>query len=336
MEVSRVCRLVEGKGHDRTFVANLPRSVDTYLLAVADGLTSENGGAASQWVVDALDSIVRNSESGSLTARTVFDALSQALHRDQIRGGLAESHTTLTCGIISAVESSEHLRFDFFAVGDSPVWKIVPARGEGLKFQAFMVYTGPVPGHQSHVYATVNLGAGSVDGSVYFGAVEVGPGESLLLASDGIPDTRIIWDDQDPKHNKKSPQLGLRLLDPKPLGDNVLAGLLKAYDKRGLLIDDDASLIVVRALVNRQADSEIDPRASEAADGAVACAIASPTAGSEQQEQITSEIAMFWFSVNMRGRFSPKGRKIPPFGRGFSRHEDLSVRFVCCGCSGRR
>ena len=28
------------------------------------------------------------------------------------------------------------------------------------------------------------------------------------------------------------------------------------------------------------------------------------------------------------GKFSPKGREIPPFGRGFSRHEDLSVRCV--------
>jgi hypothetical protein len=39
---------------------------------------------------------------------------------------------------------------------------------------------------------------------------------------------------------------------------------------------------------------------------------------------------VFWFSVKMRERISPKGRKIPPFGRGFSRHKDLSVR---CGFS---
>jgi len=45
---------------------------------------------------------------------------------------------------------------------------------------------------------------------------------------------------------------------------------------------------------------------------------------------------MFWFSVKMRGSVSPKGRKIPPFGRGFSRHEDLSVRCVSFGLSGRR
>jgi hypothetical protein len=43
---------------------------------------------------------------------------------------------------------------------------------------------------------------------------------------------------------------------------------------------------------------------------------------------------VFWFSVKLRGSFSPKER-IPPFGRGFSRHEDLSVRCAFC-FSGRR
>jgi hypothetical protein len=34
--------------------------------------------------------------------------------------------------------------------------------------------------------------------------------------------------------------------------------------------------------------------------------------------------SMFWFSVKMRGKSSRRG-KIPPFGRGFSRHEDLPI-----------
>jgi hypothetical protein len=56
----------------------------------------------------------------------------------------------------------------------------------------------------------------------------------------------------------------------------------------------------------------------------------------ERKEAVASHLArftglpVFWFSVKMRERISPKGRKIPPFGRGFSRHKDLSVR---CGFS---
>ena len=38
-------------------------------------------------------------------------------------------------------------------------------------------------------------------------------------------------------------------------------------------------------------------------------------------------VILFWFSVKLRRDISPK-EKIPPFGRGFSRHKDLSVRCV--------
>src|SRR5437588_12193920 len=118
IEVSRVCRLIEGKGHDRIFVAGLPGSVERYILAVADGLTSENGGIASQWVVDALEQIVGNCDLTGLTARTLFNSISHALGRDQ---GLPDSHTTLTCGIVSSARQySQHLHFEFFAVGASP------------------------------------------------------------------------------------------------------------------------------------------------------------------------------------------------------------------------
>jgi len=243
-------------------------------------------------VVNALEAIVGSEQSRGLTAKTIFDALSTTLQRDQARGGLPNSHTTVTCGIVTLTYNCDHLRFDFFAVGDSPVWKIVPARGEGLNFQAFTVYMGPVPAHQSHVYATVDLQAGSIQGSVYFGSVEIGPGESLIVASDGIPDTRIIWDDQDPKRNRTSPKLGLRLLNPKPLDNNVLAGILKAYDQRGLLIDDDASLIVVRALVNRQAESEIlAGEARDMADVEALRAATAPDRSPDHLERITAEVA---------------------------------------------
>jgi len=45
-----------------------------------------------------------------------------------------------------------------------------------------------------------------------------------------------------------------------------------------------------------------------------------------------SYVELCWFSVKMRRESRRRGR-IPPFGRGFSRHEDLSNR---CGGAGRR
>ena len=157
-----------------------------------------------------------------------------------------QSHTTLSCGVVSAAEGT--LKFDFFAIGDSPIWKVVSNRSEELDFQGFVVYSGPFPGEQEQVYSTLNLKGGSIDGAVYFGSVDIGPREVLVLVSDGIPDVRFFWDDQDPKRNKASPKIGLRLLDPAPLDDETLARLVVAYDQNYLLIDDDASLVVVRAV----------------------------------------------------------------------------------------
>jgi hypothetical protein len=36
-----------------------------------------------------------------------------------------------------------------------------------------------------------------------------------------------------------------------------------------------------------------------------------------------SKLALFWFSVKLRREEAAEG-EIPPYGRGFSRHEDLS------------
>jgi hypothetical protein len=57
IEVSKTCRWVNGKGHDRVLAVKAAGCDDTYIVAVAHGLTTENGGDAAQWVVDALRQI---------------------------------------------------------------------------------------------------------------------------------------------------------------------------------------------------------------------------------------------------------------------------------------
>lgn len=250
LEVSKACRLVEGKGHDRVVAVRMGAHEGTYLTAVADGLTSEDGGSAAQWAVDTLARIAgRDGRDRSPDAREVFNELSRHLADDARTAQLPDSHTTLTCGIVQQVDESRFL-FDFFGIGDSPVWKLVQPMGSGLDFQAFVVYGGPIPGEQGRVYSTLNLRNGSVDGSVYFGSASISKGEVLVLTSDGVPDVRIIWDDQDPKRGKFSPKLGLRLLNQESVDHSLLGDMVAAYDKMHLLVDDDASLVVVR-LVQR-------------------------------------------------------------------------------------
>ena len=261
LEVSSVCRLVPSKGHDRVLAVTIKGHHGAYLAAVADGLTSENGGSAAEWAVTAL-SQVASSEAWVRPpdARQVYEHLSRQLTLDARREQLPDSHTTLTCGIVHQVSESS-FEFDFFAIGDSPVWKLIRPLGSSLDFQAFVVYGGPVPGEQGRVYSTLNLRHGSVDGAVYWGTVVVEESEVLVLTSDGVPDARVLWDDQDPRRGKSSPKLGRRLMEDKPLDDSELGSIVAAYDKNELLVDDDASLVVVRLVL--KSGGSVDPESRD-------------------------------------------------------------------------
>ena len=46
----------------------------------------------------------------------------------------------------------------------------------------------------------------------------------------------------------------------------------------------------------------------------------------EVKKIICEAVELFWFSGKMRRKSGRRG-EIPPFGRGFSRHEDLPIRF---------
>ena len=247
VEISSACRLVPGKGHDRLTVLPLNNRANEYLIAVADGLTHENGGDAAQWVISAVKDI-GHSAVGPLSSRTMFRALCVSLQQASRERVLADSHTTLTCGLVQC-ETDEFdavINFDFFAIGDSPIWKIVPVSDNELEFQGFIVHAGAFPGEQGRVYSTVDLRAGIIRGAVHFGSVSIQASEALMIVSDGVPESRLFWDDQDPKRNGRSPRLGRRLMGSSPVTDEVLSNVIEDYDRQRLLIDDDASVIAIR------------------------------------------------------------------------------------------
>jgi hypothetical protein len=248
IEISKSCRLVKSKGHDRVLAIAVSGQANTYIVAVADGLTSEDGGEAAQWVVDVLPKIAEHAGSSVLSARMILAELSARLAAAARTQPLPSSHTTLTCGIVrpKGGGAEDLAELEFFAIGDSPIWKVIPVDQEELRFQGHVVYSAPFPSEQGRVYSTVNLRDGKVEGSVYSGSVDLQIGEVLILATDGIPDSRIFWDDQDPKRNKTSPRLVEHLLDDESLNDEVLLGIVKDYDQKHLLVDDDASLVVIR------------------------------------------------------------------------------------------
>ena len=114
IEVSKACRPVKSKGHDRVLAVRVNGSRESYLVAVADGLASENGGAAAEWAVQSLQQIAADPHQEPPSARSIFDRLSVRLASAD-RQPYPQSHTTLSCGVVSAAEGT--LKFDFFAIG---------------------------------------------------------------------------------------------------------------------------------------------------------------------------------------------------------------------------
>lgn len=252
IELATASRPVPEKDDDQVFAFELHPD-RSFLIGVADGITSSNGGAAARWVKVAMQSIAAKIQADHPVrlpnARTLFRRFSALLSEQARETRDGDSHSTLTCGIgrLFPARSANYLRFDFFGIGDSPAWRVVPCRGKSLlSFQVSPVYSPPVPSEQGGVYSWVDLGAGRVQGSVHFGSVHVEEGELLIVASDGLPESRLIFDDQDPDLCLGSPKLIEALLRSCMLSDSILDEAIAAYDAAHLLIDDDASLAVAR------------------------------------------------------------------------------------------
>jgi hypothetical protein len=275
LQYGKACRPT--KGEDRVFTLELAGG-RALLVGVADGLSSANGGVAAEWIEQTMHDIAIAASQEIFSARELFqrvaDALTGAEHAPEARDSLS----TLSCGICELKYEGDApvLHFDFFGVGDSPIWRVAPLAPPGeLKFQANVVYDSPTPREQGLVYSFVNLLDRKIEGRPHFGSVELAEDELLVVASDGVPEWRIFGEDQDPKHNGDSPRLIDRLFEAPSITDALLKETLLEYDRRGMLIDDDASIAVVRWRYPREVPSESEEeRVAEPAREDVRSAVA--------------------------------------------------------------
>ena len=236
-----------GKDEDVVFIHTLAPN-NKLLLGVADGISSSNGRYAAQWVASAMSELASKQGVGSWSLRKLQDEFVKRLAADACKLSLENSHSTLSCGIagVHLGVSGPYIRFDFFAVGDSPIWRVIrPASGE-LSFQASIVYGPPIPSEISGLYSWVNLAEGCIEGQIHFGSVDIMPGELLIVATDGVPESRVLFEDQDRDSYIKSPRLIESFLNSARINDALLMGLLCDYEQQQLLVEDDASLAVVR------------------------------------------------------------------------------------------
>lgn len=231
------------KGDDAHLVRLINGTDSAWLLAVADGLTLNAGKAAALWVINWLDKVeeVEN-------PRKIYQALRRTLAEE--RGVHNESETTLTCGILREVYVGDEtfLRFDYFAIGDSPIWKVVESKKSSrYPFQRVIIHGPPYPAETAQVYATVRLHRGDVDGMVTFGSVEIGPDEVLVVCTDGIPEREVFIRDIGKSEDTDGAPTSLChwLFQRSPYLSEDLRAVLANYNRRGVLYDD-TTIIVAR------------------------------------------------------------------------------------------
>lgn len=237
------------KDDDRHLVLDLSglEGEGPLVLAVADGISRSHGAIASEWVINVLRSVATQ-----LGASVSIDALySGLLERLVDANALPPSSTTLSCGVLRPTLDRPDMVFEFFALGDSPIYKVVSSRLPDFRCQAFCVYSEPKPGIQAAVSSCLSTGPGRMDGPPYFGSVRLSEGEMLLVVTDGVPMDTLVWDDQvDP--DPRSPLLLGRLFDGRleegepATDDSPVTSVLRAYDRANLLVSDDATLVAVR------------------------------------------------------------------------------------------
>lgn len=247
IQLAKASRPVEGKGEDSVFCFRFASS-DTFLIGVADGISQANGGEAARWIEQAMLSLSEEPGTEAMGIRQLLDRFQEMLRTESNSKKYADSSSTLSCGIgrLEEFGNANYIRFDFFGIGDSPIWRITSSSIGGLTFQASPVYSPPIPSEQGNVYSSVNLRSGEIDGLIHFGSVHINAGELLVVATDGLPESRVFYDDQDPSRCGSSPRLIEKLLGSDFFDDQTLVDSIAAYDKHRLLIDDDASLVVVR------------------------------------------------------------------------------------------
>jgi hypothetical protein len=251
---------LDGKDEDASIIR---RFGNRYLLAVADGLTQNSGQIAARAVIRSLEGI----EGGRGDAHAVFARLRSALPGS---GEAPDSQTTLTCGVLSMkVRNGDAcLVFDFFAIGDSPVWRVVRAPdGDRYSFQRYALHAAPYPAETSKVYGTLRPHhPDTIQGAVTFGCAEIPPGDVLVICTDGIPEREVFVRDQvQPRVEEAPSNLCDWLFATEPYSNDTLEAALRGYAARGVLYDD-ATIIAARiAPPAKQKKREKTPRGSVSA-----------------------------------------------------------------------
>lgn len=211
-----------------------------WLMAVADGLTMNAGGVAARWVIEHILQTEAHASS-----RTLFADLQRALVMKAEHD--AASQTTLTAGVLTLLvdASGERLKFDFFAIGDSPILCLFQ-NGDDFPYQRAEVHGPPYPAQPGRVYSTVQLAPAGIVGRVAFGSVEIGRGEVLMVCSDGLPQ-RSVFSRDFLSISRKSGHMRLCdwLCGSEPYSDSRLEEILSGYSLRGD-VTDDVTLLVAR------------------------------------------------------------------------------------------
>jgi hypothetical protein len=260
IEVASARKLQSDKGDDDLLVR---WEGDSILLAVVDGLSMADGRAAATAVVDTLRSLERITDAHSVYQELV----------SKLPCGIEapNSATTLTCGVLRTVRSdnSSWLRFDFFAIGDSPVWRVVRLDGEGpYSYQRYVIHGAPYPGEPAKVYATVRPhNREPVRGSVAFGSVDIPLHEVLVLCTDGVPERRLF--SREAQRIDAGVEEGRRnfcqwVFGPKQLDNEEALRYLDGFHQQGVLYDD-ATFIVARLRAPNMETSKSTASVSETA-----------------------------------------------------------------------
>jgi serine/threonine protein phosphatase PrpC len=254
MEIAQAQIQQQGKGEDAYLVRRLDRKGTAHLIAVADGLSLTGGRAAARWAINHLRKVpdVEN-------PRSICSALKRALAESQ---QTQPSETTLTCGVLRQLdyENEPFLRFEFFAIGDSPIWKVIPGDSK-YPFQRQIVHGPLYPTETARVYSTLRLDKRDITGSIMFGTTEIAVGEVLVVCTDGIPEREVFIRDFAGTSDTDLHKSGLChwLFQERKYSDSKLKGVLKAYHERGILFDD-ATIIAARLGPARIAVKNVRPQ----------------------------------------------------------------------------
>ena len=246
IEIARAQVQQKGKGEDACLVRRLDEKGMAQLLAVADGLSMSGGKAAAKWVINQLGKLTKLRKLTDVdTPRSIYTALKRALEESR---EVVQSETTLTCGILRQLSdgSEPFLRFEYFAIGDSPIWKVIPGDSK-YPFQRFLVHGPLYPAETARVYSTLRLHKRDIRGSITFGVTEIALGEVLVVCTDGIPEREVFIRDLVRPTGVDPGRSGLChwLFQRRKYRDVKLKGVLTAYNDRGILFDD-ATIIAAR------------------------------------------------------------------------------------------